>query len=552
MSYSSILNRPWIGRFALLLASSIFLFSLFARLGTPLMWNDEAETAMYGQRILQYGYPKVHDGKNNLYVYDSQNDLRAYDRRTDAYLNTGWLQFYVAAPAVWLAGHVDDPNVQTAILRFPFAILATAAVAILAWVAASYTRRRNLVAAATIAACTLCVPLILHAREVRYYALALLFTSSVLWLVSQHSIHAVLSYRRYVVILVAVLVGTFVTFHPLFFSLLFTLALFAVRHWRRDRRKLVRELLPLGIAGALVIPGMFFFRTFTLSRALNDTFGFDVQEYVQNAGTILIDVASTTFFIPALVATTFALLVWRGAPADHRRAVRLELLLVRFAWLACGVTIGVVSNSVILHQRYYVMLMPLFALVFVLAFKACVALVSAHLVKPRPWVLNAVKSGLLAFLAIPLIASWSHHVGHVREILTPYKGTVDYTVQYIRDHSSNPEDLTIATNYEEHAYMYYLSSRVTIGQALNNIPGDLAYQPDVIIPRQLWMVAAYPYFDAFRKTATYSAVELPIADYYVNNIPELRHPRFTHQFATRVPGDQSPMVIYVRTDRLAP
>ena len=33
---------------------------LFAGLAHPLFWADEAETAMFGRRIIEFGYPKVH------------------------------------------------------------------------------------------------------------------------------------------------------------------------------------------------------------------------------------------------------------------------------------------------------------------------------------------------------------------------------------------------------------------------------------------------------------------------------------------------------------
>jgi len=147
-----------------------------------------------------------------------------------------------------------------------------------------------------------------------------------------------------------------------------------------------------------------------------------------------------------------------------------------------------------------------------------------------------------------MVLSVRNITGHVKEIVTPYQGTVDYAVAYIRANYADPTQLVIATNYEETSYMYYLGSRVTIGQALNNLPEDRKFLPDVIIPRQLWNFAAYPYFENFRSLANYRAVTFPISDYFVNNIPELRHPRYYHQFVRLPVKDEKPMVIYVRTD----
>jgi hypothetical protein len=148
---------------------------------------------------------------------------------------------------------------------------------------------------------------------------------------------------------------------------------------------------------------------------------------------------------------------------------------------------------------------------------------------------------------IPILLSWSNIVGHVKEIVTPYQGTIDVTIAYIRSHFTNPSKLVIATNYEEHVYMYYLKSRVIIGQALNNLPEDTKYQPDIIIPRQFSHFKAYPYFDAFRRNANYQEMKFPIRDFPVNNIPELRHPIFYHQFSTLKVGRGSPYKIFVRS-----
>jgi hypothetical protein len=44
------------------------MVSLFKNISYPLFWADESMAVMGGVRVLEYGYPKVHDGKN---VFDS-------------------------------------------------------------------------------------------------------------------------------------------------------------------------------------------------------------------------------------------------------------------------------------------------------------------------------------------------------------------------------------------------------------------------------------------------------------------------------------------------
>lgn len=541
-------ERPWVSYLAFGAACALFLVSLFGRLGTPLMWNDEAETAMYATRVLEYGYPKVHDGKNNLYVYDDPSRLSAYDARTDAYVNSGWAQFYAAAPAAWVAQHFSDPHVRTAILRFPFALAGTIGVALLALALVQFFRRRLLVAGTFVVLCSLCIPLTLHLREVRYYAFALFLLSAVIWLFLQYDVRKRLRYQWYVLAMALLLVLVFLTFHPLFYALVATLGLAALWRAGRNWRQLLRFNAPLGLAVVAVVPFALYFRTFALSHELNDRFGFVLADYVQNAGTIIIDLSTNSLFIPVVVVCTLVLLAYKQATAELRSRVAANVQTLAFLGALSAATVAIISGSVILHQRYYFFLMPILVLMFVLGIATCHTLLDVQTGTQRAqdmkrWMLRV----LAVTIAIPIVLSAKSIAGHGREIVTPYMGTVDYVVHYIREQYVDPTKLVIATNYEEHAYMYYLGSRVTIGQTLNNLPEDLAYQPDIIIPRQLWKFAAYPYFDTFRKSASYREVTFPIADFFVNNIPELRHPRFYHQFVSRPVGDGEPMRIYVRT-----
>jgi putative lipoprotein len=53
----------------LALAVALFAGLLFGRLAWPLLWQDEGETAMFARRVLEYGYPKVHDEGNVVYQF---------------------------------------------------------------------------------------------------------------------------------------------------------------------------------------------------------------------------------------------------------------------------------------------------------------------------------------------------------------------------------------------------------------------------------------------------------------------------------------------------
>ncbi len=77
----------------------MFAGLVLAGLGAPLLWQDEADTAMFGRRILEYGYPKVHDPRNTVYGVHHPLEL-GVQPLLDAYLGSPWAQYYFAAPAV--------------------------------------------------------------------------------------------------------------------------------------------------------------------------------------------------------------------------------------------------------------------------------------------------------------------------------------------------------------------------------------------------------------------------------------------------------------------
>src|SRR5262245_894887 len=150
---------------------------LLARLGHPLFWSDEADTAMFGTRILAYGFPKVHGPDNVVYQFGPDVAV-GIKERFDAYIGTTWGHFYFAVPGLWWASFAADPWERTARVRLPFAAAGAAGLAL--WLAAVLPAveggrpRRLRFAALFFALAALSVSLLLHLREARYYALVVL------------------------------------------------------------------------------------------------------------------------------------------------------------------------------------------------------------------------------------------------------------------------------------------------------------------------------------------------------------------------------------------
>ncbi len=123
--------------------------------------------------------------------------------------------------------------------------------------------------------------------------------------------------------------------------------------------------------------------------------------------------------------------------------------------------------------------------------------------------------------------------GRLQEIRHVYRGPLDFAIPYLAQRYAQPEDLMIATNYEDPSLRYYLGSRVIVGWFNPNLEQDLLLDPDVIIPRPggknrraLAHLASRGSFRVHR---------LPVRNVSANNVPSLapwNHARWVHRFET--------------------
>ncbi|MCA9729162.1 MAG: glycosyltransferase family 39 protein, partial [Candidatus Eisenbacteria bacterium] len=174
-----------------LAASGIFVIAailLFWGLGSPYLWQDEAATAVLGERLLATGRPLAYDG-TNLIAMDSFSDedpatigertrtadaslrylIARGDFRSDlAWTGQPWGQFFVAGASLAALGH------RTAAARIPFAIAGLLTVLIL-WRFAHRLFQDPWMAALAPLFLATNTYWVLHARQCRYYALSGLF-----------------------------------------------------------------------------------------------------------------------------------------------------------------------------------------------------------------------------------------------------------------------------------------------------------------------------------------------------------------------------------------
>jgi 4-amino-4-deoxy-L-arabinose transferase-like glycosyltransferase len=142
---------------------------IFAGLSQRYLWDDEAETALLAERVLQFGVPLAWDGSSLV----SQECGQDYDQNY-VWRQTPWLPIYVAAASFKLFG------VSTFAARLPFALLGLLSVPSMYLLA---RRVFNDWTTAHLAAASLLfsVPFLLHVRQCRYYSLAIFASICILY-----------------------------------------------------------------------------------------------------------------------------------------------------------------------------------------------------------------------------------------------------------------------------------------------------------------------------------------------------------------------------------
>jgi len=518
---------------------------LFTDLSHPLFWADEAETAMFGRRIIEFGYPKVHAAPNVVYQF-GPNIALGVEERTDAYIGTTWGQFYAAVPGLWWAQAVEDPWAKTARVRLAFVVAGALGLALFAVAArpALPPRQRSLFSALFLTCACLSTSLLLHLREARYYPLVVLLVGAVVFVHLRFAVFRTLGTRGYTAAISVLLFLLFNTFFAAFFSVLAVLGLERARHG-------ARALLPLLPALVVVAPLLYWFETFPIASAISRELALGPRGLLENVAIVGAHLMRRELLVPALACRAALIAVdaaaRRRAPTPEPDALRATSA---FLWLLAGGYALLGCANPLPLERYFVVLSPLLTLVFLLDAVALVGAVSRSVAPARQ--ARAARGVVAALIAIAVAARLSapaEVAAQVAGLATPYRGPIDEIVTWVRERYPDPERLVIATNYEELALMYYLESHVIVGLTLNNLAADRRLEPDLVIPRRHWR-SSLPEVLAFLRRGRWERNALPVVDLHYNNNPALSRSRFlpdSHRFRTAVPaGDGEALAIYRR------
>jgi len=533
----------------LLVSVAVFAVLLLKHISYPVLWQDEAETAVFGERVLEYGYPKVHGPRNVLYEFGS-NIAVGVKESQDAYIGTTWGHFYFAVPGLIWAHQVDDRYAKTARLRIPFALAGGLGVA--CWALAllpafrGRPRRAALFAALYFLLAASSVSLLLHLREVRYYPLLVLLFGALASVELRYRVFGALRRGSRAWLSALLLVAVFHTFFAAWFiwaGVLSIDAWLASAGTARRGRTFLAEMAPVLLSGLLIAPALVFFETLSIVNAFRADLGLSVAGYLANLSFVGSHFLRHEWLAPAVasrlaVAYTAEVLRARGIRdvAVTERAISLRLAV--FA----GLYVAVTCANPLVYERYFVPLVPVVNGVFLLDAFALVAMLRRFEARHR----RRFGTAVALALGFVIVATSGPRVQDLRgrffEITHRYRGPLDFAIEHIAESAVHPEDLVIATNYANHPLMYYLGSHVIVGTNLNNILAERRLEPDWVIVRRRWP-RGQAELRAFLARGEYEQEVLAVRDTYFNNVPALTRSASTpevHRFATPAlaPGER--------------
>jgi len=522
----------------------LFCFSVLKHISYPLLWQDEAETAMYAKRIIQFGYPKVHDGKNTIYQLIHPNPDLGVDKKTDAFIGSGWGMYYFAAIGVALAENVNDIYQKTALVRMPFSIIGILGILIFAFAAATlFIARRTSILLFLVSFILLelfSISLTLHLREVRYYSLVIFLSACLLFIYIHNGFIKKWNQTIYGFALIILLFLIFNTFYPLYIAFFVAIFLYEsiniiLEHLKEKSllnqqntcnknsmlssvlwKKFSIRLLPLLLSLFSTLPLFVFYNIFDISQEFSRYYRFDILVYYQHITRVVVFFHRYEFLYIALTIKIVLIVLWKLKnnflfDDNSKRIFRVS----NFLSLLFVISILVISRIPSpMWERYVIVCQPILMIILLLD-----AFIIWDCLGKRK--LKIIFAFVLIILAAITPENKIKSVeGHAYELFHQYQGPLDYLIPFIKSKYEDTRNLVIATNYEEYSYMYYLDSRITIGSWGYNLKEDLKILPDIIIFRK-GPNRNPEIFNEILAKGKYRRTVFPVYDYPVNNIPEL-------------------------------
>ena len=537
----------------LILIILIFLFaiSLFKNISYPLLWNDEAETAMFAERILQHGYPNIYDGKNLIYLSDLPIKY-GIKEDSNAYIVTVWGHYYFCTIGNYLAKKVDNIYIKTALLRIPFALVGFIGLIILAITIMKLFKdktKKLLFLVLFIFLELISISLILHLREVRYYSLMIFLSACIFYLFIKHRIFHRIKNNDYFFFITIFLLLIFHTFLPIYFVFVIVIGLYEFVLLIREKRlhDFFINISPLVVSFVMLIPSLVFFNTFNISKEFVKLFNFNYIVQFKNIIRTFKAFSKYEFLYLILFIKTLIILLWlylKDIKMDEKKLKASSFLSLFFIIYILVIT---KMPLPVIYQRYFIILQPILIVILLIDVFIVYELISNINVLKVKRGFSRIALFVITILFLFCVLNKAENIkNHIYEITHRYKGPIDYIIPYIQSTFKNTENLVIATNYEGCSYMYYLGSKVVVGYIGVTFKSMPMPDPDIVILRKRFSYTEKILKNIIRK-GKYRKVAFPVYDYPVNNTPELNDPYHPHLFKTKMAKNKNEeLVVYIK------
>ncbi len=540
-----------------LILGLVLIVCVFKNISYPLFWADESMTIMGTERVLQYGYPKSHDGKNTLNDLYCTDPKMAVNEEDDAFIGgASWGQYYYGTIGYALADKADDMYTKTGIVRSTFAFIGIAGIFLLIYfMSGLFTNgftKQIFIFIFLLCEFTSCT-LLLHLKEVRYYSIAFFISAFLLSIYVRYRFYKPFNNILFIFLLSASSWLLFNTFSPLYFIFSLSIGLSEIimmvfeyvktKKLMDSFKKSLPVIVSLAIAFFAVSPLLIYFKTFARAEVNYSDLNFNFSVYKTYLALVIGYFENRELFWLALAMRIGILLNIKKVMTLNSPLFKASnyftLLFIVFVFSIPKIPTGIFS-------RYLIYMQPVLCLSAIFDFFLLFKLFlndQKNIFNAKTVVLIITFSGLFSYtvlMNLPYLRS------HLFEMTHQYKGPLDYTIPFIKSNFTETDKLVIATNYEETSYMYYLKSKVIVGNMCNNIASDSLLSPD-IISRRYALTMMPGVFDKFHKQAVYDTIVFPLNDATVNNIPEL-YTEPQHKFVsdTSSNGQNGQVILYVK------
>gem|GEM_PF-3120988 len=517
----------------------IFGVSFFKSLGFPLLNNEEAKTAVFAQRILRFGYPKLSDGKNALYLWEDSS----LPTELVVLLPTfPWLKYYFALLGGILAHFTDDFFLKTALFRLPFSVIGVIGFFVFLKTLVRFLDNKiaklwlfNFFLLFTL----LSVDITLAIREASFASLTIFFSALVFQTLFGYILFGEISYQRYLRRATLFLFLLFLSSSLSYFltSVLFSLFIFFLG--RKELAEAKKGLYPFLFSFFLGLPFLLFSYIF---KFLNPppAFVLENQRELWQNQSILTQIKGylNLEFFPLSFLILFLLILFRLLRLLKREEEKkaFSALMLLFGYFVLEILLGLSTGSSALSP--FIFWQPAsvgFTLLGgYLVFTALQKLKDSLL---KEATLGLLPAFLLAGFILLLPAKLPLLHTHFAALFKPTWGPREYLVSYLQRQAKDREML-IATNFEEMPYIYYLNAQVLTPEKLDkNRSVDFSQAPTTIIPRKQF-TSSFLLMHFYKKDLEanyYRKIVLPVTDAYTYN----SFLRFAHQSASLVAKDAS-------------